>query len=141
MRQWMRSSVLGGCLVAAAIAIVGCGSSGATSTGPSFCSSLTTLKTSVKALPTTDVIKNGTNALKTATDTVVKNAHQVVDAAKHDFPNETEAITTSVNALQKTVKDIEPSASPALVAQAVGNAASVTLAVKNFASSASPKCE
>jgi len=52
-------------MAAAAIAAAGCGSSNSstTSAAPAFCSSLTTLKSSVKALPTTDIIKNGTNAL------------------------------------------------------------------------------
>ena len=129
-------------LTAAAISVAACGGSSNTSASkPSFCSSLTTLETSVKALPTTDVVKNGTSALKTAADTVVKDAKQVVDSAKHDFPNETAAISSSVDALQTTVTQIQNGATPALVAQAVGNAASVTTAVKNFSSSTSSKCE
>jgi hypothetical protein len=124
-------------LTAAAIGVAACGSS----SKPSYCSSLTTLKTSVQSLPKTDVVANGTNALKTAADTVVKNAHQVVDSAKHDFPNETSAISSSVSALQSTISQLQKNASPALVAQAVGNATSVATAVKNFSSSASSKCD
>ncbi len=143
MRPRIRGGVLLAGMAAAAIAVAGCGSSNtsATSAAPAFCSSLTTLKSSVKALPTTDIIKNGTNGLKTATDTVVKNANAVVDAAKHDFPNETAAITSSVDALQKTAKDLQQNATPAMAAQAVGNVGSVVTAVKNFASSASSKCD
>ena len=137
MRWRMRSGGLAAIMTAAAIAIAACGGS----SKPSFCSSLTTLKTSVQALPTTNVIKNGTNALKSAADTVVKNAHQVVDSAKSDFPDETAAITSSVDALQTTVKDIQQGVTPALVAQAVANTASVSTAVKNFSSSASSKCD
>jgi len=137
MRWRMRSGGLATIMSAAAIAIAACGGS----SKPSFCSSLTTLKTSVQALPTTNVIKNGTNALKSAADTVVKNAHQVVDSAKSDFPDETAAITSSVDALQTTVKDIQQGVTPALVAQAVANTASVSTAVKNFSSSASSKCD
>ncbi len=137
MRWRMRSGGLAAMMTAAAIAIAACGGS----SKPSFCSSLTTLKTSVQALPTTNVIKNGTNALKSAADTVVKNAHQVVDSAKSDFPDETAAITSSVDALQTTVKDIQQGVTPALVAQAVANTASVSTAVKNFSSSASSKCD
>jgi len=137
MRWRMRSGGLAAIMTAAAVAIAACGGS----SKPSFCSSLTTLKTSVQALPTTNVIKNGTNALKSAADTVVKNAHQVVDSAKSDFPDETAAITSSVDALQTTVKDIQQGVTPALVAQAVANTASVSTAVKNFSSSASSKCD
>lgn len=128
-------------IIVAAVGASGCGSSGTTTASkPAFCSSLTTLKASVQALPTTDVVKNGTNALKSAADTVVKDAKQVVDSAKHDFPNETAAITSSVDALQSTVTQLQNGATPALLTQAVANAVSVTTAVKNFASSASPKC-
>lgn len=136
MRRTLRFGVLAAVMTTVAIAIAACGGS----SKPAFCSSLTTLKTSVQALPTSDVIKNGTSALKSAADTVVKDAHQVVDSAKSDFPDETAAITSSVDALQTTVKDIQGGVTPALVAQAVGNAASVSTAVKNFSSSASSKC-
>ena len=65
MRPRIRGGVLLAGMAAAAVAVAGCGSSNSstTSAAPAFCSSLTTLKSSVKALPTTDIIKNGTNAL------------------------------------------------------------------------------
>ena len=117
-------------------ALAGCGGS----SKPSYCSSLTNLKESLKALPATDVIKNGTSALKTNVNKVVTNAHSVVDSAKQDFPSETSAITTAVNSLKTTVNQLQQNASPTLVVQAAGNVASVGSAVKNFASSASSKC-
>ena len=123
--------------VAAAVLVVGCGSS---SSKPSYCSSLTSLTESVKAVPTTDIVKNGTNALKASVDKVINNAHAVVDSAKKDFPNETGAITSSVDSLTTTINEIEKSATPALVVQAAGNVAAVGTAVKNFSSSASSKC-
>jgi signal transduction protein with GAF and PtsI domain len=129
------------CIAASAVMlamIAGCGSSGQSK--PSYCSSLTNLKQSVKALPTTDVIKNGTSALKTNVDKVVSNAQAVVDAAKKDFPNETTAITTAVDSLKTTVNQLQQNASPAVVVQAAGNVASVGSAVKSFSSSASSKC-
>lgn len=119
----------------AAAALAGCGSS-----KPSYCSKLSTLKQSVKNLPSTDVIKNGTNALKTNVDKVVSDAQAVVNAAKSDFPNETKAITTAADSLQATVKQLQSSASPTLVVQAAGNVASLGTAVKNFSSTASSKC-
>jgi esterase/lipase len=122
-------------LVAGAVVLAGCGSS-----KPSYCSSLTTLKQSVKDLPSTDVIKNGTNALKTNVDKVVNNAHAVVNAAKKDFPAETGAITTAIDSLQTTVNQLEKGTSPTLVVQAASNVASLATSVKNFSSTASTKC-
>ena len=130
-------------LVAAAIVAVAmlaaCGSSSGSSK-PAYCSSLTNLKNSVKALPSTDVIHNGTNALKANVDKVITNAHAVVNSAKQDFPSETSAITTAVDSLKTTVTQLQHSASPALVVQAAGNVASLGSAVKSFSSSASSKC-
>ncbi|MGZ4168016.1 MAG: hypothetical protein ACXVR1_02305 [Solirubrobacteraceae bacterium] len=127
------------CATATAVVLAilaGCGSS----SKPSYCSSLTNLEQSVKAVPTTDVIKNGTSALKANVDKVVTNAHAVVDSAKKDFPNETGAITTAVDSLKTTASELQKNATPALVVQAAGNVASLGTAVKNFSSSASSKC-
>ncbi len=123
-------------IVAGAVVLAGCGSS-----KPSYCSSLTTLKQSVKDLPTTDVIKNGTNALKANVDKVVSNAHAVVNAAKKDFPTETGAITTAIDSLQTTVNQLEKGASPTVVVQAATNVAALATSVKNFSSAASSKCD
>ena len=122
-------------ILAAAAALAGCGSS-----KPGYCSKLSTLQQSVKDLPSTNVVKNGTNALKANVDKIVNNAHAVVNAAKSDFPNETKAITSAIDSLQSTVKQLETGPSPTLVAQAAGNVAALTTSVKNFASSASSKC-
>jgi hypothetical protein len=131
-----RKLILGGAIAVALALLAGCGGS----SKPSYCSSLTNLKTSVKALPTTDVIKNGTNALKANVDKVVNNAHAVVNSAKKDFPSETSAITTAADSLKTTVNQLEQNKSAALVVQAAGNVASLGSAVKSFSSSASSKC-
>jgi FtsZ-interacting cell division protein ZipA len=135
-----RRLILIAAVAVALAALAGCGSSQSSSSKPSYCSSLTNLKQSVKDLPTTDVIKNGTNALKGNVDKVVSNAQAVVDAAKKDFPNESTAITTAVDSLKTTVSQLQQNQSAALVVQAAGNVASLGSAVKNFASSASSKC-
>ncbi|MFL5859498.1 MAG: hypothetical protein ACJ780_01775 [Solirubrobacteraceae bacterium] len=124
--------------VAAAVLIAGCGSSG--SSKPSYCSSLTSLEDSIKAVPSTDIIQNGTKGLKASVDNVVNNAHAVVDSAKKDFPNETGAITSSIDSLTTTINEIEKSPTPALVVQAAGGVAALGTAVKNFSSSASSQC-
>jgi hypothetical protein len=72
--------------------LAGCGSS-----KPSYCSSVDSLKSSVQALPQTNVIKNGTNGLKSAVTKVQSDANAVVSSAKSDFPNETSALQSSVS--------------------------------------------
>ena len=86
-----RSVGVGSAIVAlsvAAVLLAACGSS-----KPSYCSSLSSLKSSVKALPTTNVVSGGTNALKSAVTKVQNDANAVISGAKSDFPNETSALT------------------------------------------------
>jgi hypothetical protein len=120
----------------AVVVLAGCGGS----SKPSYCSKLTTLKQSVKDLPSTDVVGNGVNALTANIDKVVNNAHAVVDSAKSDFPTETQAITAAVDSLQTTVKQLQSGASATLALQAASNVSALATSVKNFSSATSSKC-
>src|SRR5436190_9383935 len=106
----------------------GCGGS----SKPSYCSSLTNLETSIKALPSTDVVKNGTSGLKSAVDKVQTDAQAVASGAKSDFPDETTALTDSVDALENTVKQVSSSPSAATVTQVATQTAAVVRAGKGF---------
>jgi hypothetical protein len=121
-------------LIAAAL-LVGCGSS-----KPSYCSSLASLKSSIKAVPTTNVVQNGTNGLKSALTKVDDDAKAVVSSAKSDFPNESSALQSSVNALAASAKALGSNPSAAAIAQSVSDAAAVSTAVQNFSSATSSKC-
>jgi hypothetical protein len=120
--------------IAAAIA-AGCGSS-----KPSYCSSLASLKSSIRAVPTTNVVSGGTDALKSALTKVENDAKAVVSSAKSDFPNESSALESSVNALAASAKALGSSPSAAAIAQTVSDASAVSTAVKNFSTAASSKC-
>jgi hypothetical protein len=122
-------------VIAVAVALAGCGSS-----KPSYCSKLTTLKQSVKDLPSTDVIGNGVNALKANINKVADNANAVVSAAKSDFPNETKAISSSVDSLKTSVSQLQNGASASVLAQTAGNVSALATSVKNFSSATSSKC-
>jgi phage-related protein len=120
----------------AAALLAGCGGS----SKPSYCSSVTNLENSIKALPTTDVIKNGTSAVQSALSKVENNAKAVVDAAKSDFPNETNAVKSSVDSLSNSVSQLGSSATPATIAQVGVQASAVVTAVKNLVDATSSKC-
>jgi predicted PurR-regulated permease PerM len=121
-------------LVAAAL-LAACGSS-----KPSYCSSLADLKSSVSALPSTNVVQNGVSALKSAVTKVQDNANAVINDAKSDFPNETSALQSSVNTLVSSAKSLASNPSASAIAQTVGDASGVSTAVKNFSSATSSKC-
>jgi hypothetical protein len=123
--------------LSAATALVG--ACGATSK-PSYCSSLAGLESSVKALPTTDVLHNGLNALQAAVNKVKSDAQPVANSAKSDFPNETSALEDSINALRSTVKQLASSPTPGTIAQLGADVRAVSSAVQNFANATSSKC-
>ena len=123
-------------LSAGAALLAGCGGS----SKPSYCSAVASLKSSVQAVPTTDVISNGTNALKSALTKVEDDAKAVVSSAKSDFPNETSALQSSVNALSSSAAALTSNPSAAAIAQTVSSAAAVSTAVKNLSSATSSKC-
>jgi hypothetical protein len=120
----------------AGVLLAACGGS----SKPSYCSAVNDLTASIKALPSTDVIANGTNALKSAFNKVQDNANAAVNAAKSDFPNETAALKSSVDALSNTVQQATSSPSAATIAQLPGQVSAVVTAVQNFTKAASSKC-
>jgi hypothetical protein len=123
-------------LVLVALLLAACGGS----SKPSYCSAINDLQDSIKALPSTDVIANGTSALKSALTKVQDNANAAVDAAKSDFPNETSSVKTSVESLSTTINEITRSPAPQTIAQLPGEASAVATAAKNLTNAASSKC-
>jgi hypothetical protein len=117
---------------AAVVLIAACGSS-----KPGYCGDVTTLENSVKSLN----VSSGLSSLQTQVQTIVSQAKKLPSSAKSDFPSETAAIKTSVDALQSDVQGLssKPTAKQALTL--AGNAASVVTAVKNFASASKSKCQ
>ena len=68
------------------------------------------------------------------------DAQAVVNSAKSDFPNETSALETSVNALTASAKQLTSTPSAAAIAQVVSNVSGVATAAKNLADATSSKC-
>jgi hypothetical protein len=122
-----------GLLVTAAL-LVGCGSS-----KPAYCTKVSELKKSVQDLPNVKLVQNGTTALNSALDKTKGDAQAVVSSAKSDFPRETSAIRSSVDALSKSAQQLSSSPTAAITALP-GDIASATTAVKNLANATSSKC-
>lgn len=118
------------------LALAGCGSS-----KPSYCSAVSELETSVKALPSTDILSGGTSALQSALGKVKTNAENVVSAAKSDFPTETKALSSSVDALESSAKQLGSSPSAGAAGAVATDAAGVVTAAKNLANATGSKCD
>jgi hypothetical protein len=115
---------------AAVVALAGCSSS-----KPAYCTDRTTLQTSVKGLTS-----DGVSGLKSHIQQIQSDATTVVNSAKSDFPNETSAITSSVDTLKTSLSALPSSPSASQVATVVSNAASVVTSVKNFVDASNSKC-
>ena len=95
-------------LVVAVAVLAACGGS----SKPSYCSSVSTLESSIKALPSTNILQTGLNGLETAVSKVQTDAQTAINSAKSDFPTETSALNSSITALSTTVKSAVSTPSP-----------------------------
>ncbi|HEY1517019.1 MAG TPA: hypothetical protein VGF91_11410 [Solirubrobacteraceae bacterium] len=118
------------------IVLAACGGS----SKPSYCSSVSNLESSIKALPSTNIVQTGLNGLETAVSKVQTDAQTAVNAAKSDFPTETSALKSSIDALSATVKSAVNAPTPATIAQIPAQASAAITAVNNFQSATKSKC-
>jgi hypothetical protein len=127
-------------LAAGAVALTGCSSSSSTSSGPpAYCAARTNLENSIKGLTSLNA-SSGVSGLKSQVTAIENNASKLVDQAKGDFPTQTSAITTSVNALKSSVAGLSSSPSAAQIATITKDAGSVVSSVANFMTASSSKC-
>ncbi|MGZ4236941.1 MAG: hypothetical protein ACXVWT_12740 [Solirubrobacteraceae bacterium] len=128
-------AVLAACAVAALLA--GCGGS----SKPGYCANTADLKKSVQDLGSVNVVQGGTNALTSALSSVQSNATAVVNSAKSDFPDQTAAISSSIDALKKSAQSLASSpAQPAVIAQVPGQISAVVKSIQDFSSATKSKC-
>ena len=121
-------------LAVPALLVCSCGSS-----KPTYCVKSEELKSSVSALTHLDLSKEGVAGAEAALRKVQSSANALVDAAKSEFPKQTEAISTSAKELADSVKaaSTNSSAVSAIPAEivALGSAAN------SFVSETKSKCE
>src|ERR1700746_3568030 len=115
---------------ATAVALAGCGSS-----KPAYCTDRTNLQNSVKGLTS-----SGISGIRSQLTQIQSDATTLVNSAKSDFPSETGAITSSVNALKRFVAALPSSPSAAQIAIVTKDAASVVSSVKSFSDASNSKC-
>ena len=119
---------------AAAAVLSGCGSS-----KPGYCADRTNLENSVKALTNLNA-SSGVSGLKSQVTQIQQDATTLVNSAKNDFPNETSAITSSVNALKNSITGLSSSPSAAQVATITKDGRSVVSSVNSFMDASNSAC-
>ena len=118
----------------ALVAVAGCGSS-----KPAYCSDRTTLENAVKNLPSVTT-SSGISGLQSQLTTIQTDATALVNSAKSDFPTETSAVKTSVDALQSAVKTLPSNPSASQIAPIALDANNVVKSVKSFTDASKSKC-
>lgn len=121
--------------IAALVAVAGCGGGGK----PGYCADRDNLQSSIKDLASLSP-SGGLSGLQSQLRTIQSDATALVASARSDFPSETSAIRTSVDALSSDIRALSSSPSPAQVASLASDASSVVSAVKGFADATSSKC-
>ena len=129
----MRRSIAAGAAIGLVV-LTGCGSS-----KPAYCTARSNLSKSIKGLTSLSV-SSGVSGLQSQVQKIQTAATSVVNSAKGDFPNETSAIKSSVDALSTAVKSLPSNPSAGQIASIVPSAAKVVSSVTSFTSATSSKC-
>jgi hypothetical protein len=116
------------------VALAGCGGS-----KPAYCSARANLQNSVQQATSLSP-SSGVATLQAQFKKVQTDANAVVSQAKGDFPTETSAIKSSVDALKVTVNALPTNPSPSQIATVVSKASSVVSSVQSFMNASSSKC-
>jgi hypothetical protein len=120
--------------VAGLVAVSGCGSS-----KPAYCSDRSNLQNSVKGLTSLNV-SSGISGLESQIKKIQSDGAAVASSAKGDFPSQTSAVTSSVNALKSAVQGLPSSPSAAQIAAVAKDASAVVSSVKSFSDATKAKC-
>lgn len=133
MGQWR---VLAACVAATGVvALSGCGGS----SKPGYCTDRSNLENSVKGLTALNG-SSGLSGLQGQLKKIQSDATAVAGSAQSDFPSETSAVKSSVDALSSAVKGLPSSPSASQIATLAKHASSVVSSVKSFVDATSSKC-
>ena len=116
------------------VALAGCGSS-----KPAYCSARAELENSIKGVSGLSP-SSGVSALQDTFNKVKSDANAVVTQAKSDFPNQTSAIKSSIDALTSAVTALEANPSVSQIATVTSAASNVVSSVKSFMDASRSKC-
>jgi len=116
------------------VVLGGCGSS-----KPAYCSARTNLEDSIKGLTSLSV-SSGISGLEAQLKKIQADANTLVSQAKSDFPSQTSAIKSSVDALTGAVKSLPTNPSATQIATVASSASSMVSSVQNFVDASHSKC-
>ena len=131
------SLVLSTAALLSAAVIAGCGGSDQ----PEYCDRVDDLRSSVTALTDISIDSNTLNNVESDLQTVQTNAEAVVDAAREDFPQETDELETAVNDASDSVQELPSSPSAGEIAALAIEVAAVGSAASSLYDATSSACD
>jgi len=123
-------------LMCAPVALSACGGSDK----PGYCADRSQLESSIKDLANLSP-SNGLSGLQAQLRTIERDANALVASARSDFPSETKAIETSLEALSSDVRTLPSSPSATQIAALASDASGVVSAVRGFADATASACD
>jgi hypothetical protein len=129
--------------VVAGVAVAACGSSASSassaSSRPAYCADRTNLQKSVKGLTSLNA-SAGISGLQTQADKVKTSATRLANATKSDFPSQSNALNSSITALDNSVGSLASNPSAANIGAVTKDAGNVVTAARNLINATNAKC-
>lgn len=122
-------------LSSGALATSGCGSS-----KPAYCDDRDQLEQSVKGLTDISPGSDSVPAYQSQLNEIKANAKKTLDSARSDFPQETDAVETSLSDLSDTIENLPKSPGTSDILMVVGEGASLASAVQQFSQATDSAC-
>ncbi len=123
-------------LVCAPVALSACGGSDE----PGYCADRSQLESSIRDLASLST-SDGISGLETQLRQIQSDANALVDSASTDFPNQTNAIETSVDALAGDIRALPSNPSAGQIGSLATNASRVVSSVSGFVDVTQSECE
>lgn len=120
----------------AAVALSACGGDDK----PAFCADRSSFESSVNEIPKL-VSEGNLSDLRSQVETVETEAGTLADSARNDYPQETDAIESSVESLRTSIEDLPQDPEPAQLAALGVEAATAISAVTNFINATNSDCD
>ncbi len=124
-------------LLTGAVLLAACGATDR----PEYCDRVDTLQDSISQLTDIQIDPGIIDSVKADLNTVESDAQAAVDAAREDFPDETDALENSINEVSTSVNDLPDSPSAAQVAVVAVQVSAVVNAAQDFRDATTSACE
>jgi flagellar basal body rod protein FlgC len=122
------------------VAVAACGSSASTSSSrPAYCSDRTNLQKSVKGLTSLSP-SAGVSGLEAQVNKVKTIANNLANATKSDFPSQSNALNSSITALENSARSLASNPSAANIGTVTTDASNVVTAARNLVNATNAKC-